>query len=81
MFPYQNYHIDHKGWKNFHYHAKDGQHPKTNLLVKKGVNIHIKTNDGMSCLHIAAQNGHLSLCKILINTHNFDVNMTDNEGW
>ena len=81
MFPYQNYQVDHKGWKNFHYYAKDGQHPKINFLVKMGVNIHIKTNDGMSCLHIAAQNGHLNLCKKLVNKHNFDVNMTDNEGF
>ena len=70
-----------KGWMDFHYYAKDSEYPLINDLVKQGSNIHLKTNDGMNCLHIAAQNGHLSLCKTLINTHNFDVNMTDNDGF
>ena len=42
-----------KGWMDFHYYAKGGEYPLINDLVKQGSNIHLKTNDGMNCLHIA----------------------------
>ena len=35
----------------------------------------------MNCLHIASCNGHLNLCKILIDKHKFDLHMTDNDEW
>ena len=35
----------------------------------------------MNCLHIAALNGHLNLCKDLVNKHNFDLHLTDNNGF
>ena len=43
--------------------------------------IYLKTKDGCNCLHIAACNGHLSLCKTLISKHGFDVDVVNNEGW
>ena len=43
--------------------------------------VHLKTDDGFNCLHIAALYGHLNLCKTLVNKHNFDVDMTANSGW
>ena len=49
--------------------------------VYKLADIHMKTKSGVNCLHIAAFNGHLDLCKTLINKHNFDVHMTENEGF
>ena len=41
--------------------------------------IYLKSNNGLNCLHIAAMYGHLDLCKILINKHNFDVHMATND--
>ena len=45
------------------------------------IDIFHETTCGMNCLHIAASNGHLDLCKTLINKHKFDVNMKDSEGF
>ena len=42
--------------------------------------IYCKINDGRNYLHIAAEYGHLELCKRLLVTYHFDGNMTDNEG-
>ena len=44
-----------------------------------GVDIDIKNNYGRNCFHIAAQYGHLDLCKILIDIHNFDIHQNDND--
>ena len=44
-----------------------------------GVDIDIKDNYGLNCLHIAALYGHLNLCKIIIDKHNFDVDMATND--
>ena len=46
-----------------------------------GIDIKLKTNIGETCLHIAAQYGHLGLCKILLDTYNFDKHLATNEGW
>ena len=40
-----------------------------------------KKYDDTNYLHIAAANGILDLCKTLIKEYNFDVNMTDNNGY
>lgn len=46
-----------------------------------GTDINIKTIDGINCLHIAADSGHLNLCKKLINKHKFDAQMANNDGF
>ena len=43
--------------------------------------IYLKYNAGLNCLHHAALNGHLDLCKTLVDKHNFDEHMTDKAGW
>ena len=42
---------------------------------------HRQKRDGRNCLHIAASNGHLRLCKLLLENYNFDLQMTDDDGW
>ena len=84
MFLYQNFDpflADDNGWMQFHHHARNGSYQMIKLLADMGINIHLTTNDGKNCLHIAALNGHLNLCKTLINKHNFDIDMADNEGF
>ena len=72
---------DNDGWRAIHFSARSGCYELVQYFVNMEANIHQKTNDGKNCLHIAALSGHLSLCKTLIEKHNFDVNLTDNEGW
>ena len=43
--------------------------------------IYLKNNNGYNCLHVAALHGHLSLCKILVDKHNFDVHLASNDDW
>ena len=75
------YMTDTGGWTALHYSARNGSYELFKYLAGKVTDIKIKTNDGWNSLHVAALCGHLSLCKTLIEKHNFDVNMTDNEGW
>ena len=72
---------DDNGWTKIHHSAKIGSCEEIKVLADMGMNIHLKTNDGESCLHIAAANGYLTLCKVLTNEYNVDVGMTDKEGW
>ena len=39
------------------------------------------SDDGANCLHIAAPYGNLKLCKMLIDMHDFDVQLTLEKGW
>ena len=69
------------GSKALHFIAENGNYELVIFFIDNGNNILLKTSDGLNCLHIAASDGHLDLCKTLINKHNFDVNITNNEGW
>ena len=69
------------GWTILHYTARNGSYELFKYFTDIGVDIDIKTNLGWNCLHIAALYGHLNLCKKLIENHNFDVHVTDDDGW
>ena len=69
------------GWTPLHYSAKNGSYESVKYFSDMGTDIKLKTNDGISCLHIAADYGHLNLCKTLIKKYNFDVQMTNDEGY
>ena len=73
--------IDDEGWTSLHYSARYGSYKSIKFLVGMGTDINLKTNDGMNCLHIAADQGHLNLCKTLIKKHNFDLEKPDDYGW
>ena len=70
---------DNNGWIQLHHFAKNGSYEYIKSLEDVGINIHLKTNDGKNCLHIAAAYRHLNLCKTLILKHNFHIYMTDNK--
>ena len=72
---------DNDGWTALHKSAEKGNYELFQFLTEKGTDIQLKTKDGQNCLHIATANGHLNLCKTLIEEHNFDVQKTDSEGW
>ena len=72
---------DKRGWTAVHFAAQSGNCRLVAYFVEMGSDIHLKTNDGSNCLHIAALEGHLNLCKILIHKHKVDLHMSDNYGW
>ena len=72
---------DNNGLTPLHWSAVNGSYELVKYFVGTGIDIHFKTNDGRNCLHIAAQQGHLNLCHELIDQHNFDVNIDDNDGF
>ena len=72
---------DCEGLTALHFSVKSGGYELFKLFVENGIDVCLKTDDGKNCLHIAAEFGHLSLCKILIDKHILDVNITDSIGW
>ena len=72
---------DKNGWTALHHSAKSGSYELVTYFTDMGPDIRSKVYGGLNCLHIAAQNGHLKLCKKLINIHTFDVNLPDYDGW
>ena len=73
--------IGNDGWSALHYSARNGSHDLVTYFAEMGTNILLKANDESNCLHKAALNGHLNLCKALIEKRKFGTHTTDNEGW
>ena len=69
------------GCTALHYSAKNGNYELVRFVNDMGMDNHLKVNFGRSCLHISPPHGHSSLCKALIDKHNFDVHMPDNDDW
>ena len=70
-----------KGWTVLHYSAQSGNLDLFEYLLKSGSLLHEKTKNKCNCFHIAASNGHLNLCKRLLENYSFDIFMTDVKGW
>ena len=56
---------DNNGWTAHHFASRNGSYELLTCFADIATNIYLVTNDGKNCLHIAAQYGHLSLCKAL----------------
>lgn len=50
-------------------------------LIDCGAVLGTKDTKGMTCLHLAARQGHPDLIKLLLNTGKFDMNEKDDGGW
>ena len=72
---------DDGGWAALHYSARNGSYELLTYFAEMEADINLKTINGNTCLHLAALDGHLDLCKTLIEKHNLDVHMADNDGW
>ena len=72
---------DNLGWTALHYSVQSGSYELVIYIADMTTDIHLKTSDGTNCLHIAALEGYLKLCRYFLEIHDFDVNMADNEGW
>lgn len=68
------------GYTAINYTVKRGSYELVTYFADSGINIYLKTNKGINYLHIAACYVNLNLCKTLLEKHNFDVHMADNEG-
>ena len=70
-----------RGWTALHFSAEGGHYEVFKFFVDKGISSHLVSDDGVNCLHIAALYGNLNLCKMLIDMHDFDVQVTLEKGW
>ena len=68
------------GWTPLQLCSKNGTCGFFHSLVEMGSDVFLKTNDGANCLHIAAENGNLDLCKMLLEKYDFDIHMKDDRG-
>ena len=73
--------IDDHGWSVLHFVSEDGNLELFQYLIHKVNDVYRPNGDGMNCFHIAAANGHLRLCKVLLETYKLDLQMTDDNGW
>ena len=73
------YMTDNYGYASTHFASSMGSYKLVKFFLEKGTDILLKTECGLTCLHIAAYHGHLNLSKMLVNKHNFDVHLTDNK--
>ena len=72
---------DNGGWTPLHFSIKNGSFDLFKYFLDMGSDIYLKTRNGSNCLQIAASNGHLNLCKTFVEEYNFDVHVTDDNGW
>ena len=73
--------VNNEGWAALHFSARSGSYNLFTYLVNIVRDIRRKTSNGKNCLHIAAGNGYLNLCKMLIEKHYFDPETADYYGW
>ena len=53
-------------------------------LITAGASLGLKSDDGMTALHLAAQNGHLESCHIILGANTRPknhINVKDDGGW
>ena len=72
---------DNNEWKALHFAAKNSSYELVKYILGIEYIINLKTNTGENCLHMTAEFEHLSLCKTLVDTYNFNVHLPNNNGW
>ena len=68
-------------WAALNFAVANGSYKLIKNIAASGIDIHLKTNYGVNCLHKAAFVGHLDLCKALVEMQNFNLDMADDDGW
>ena len=63
-----------------HYAARNDSFELVKFCINMGSDVQGKDNFGQNCLHIATSSNDLKLFEILLNTHNFNMQMTDSNG-
>ena len=65
---------------SLHYCAENGSYVLFKYLVQNGSDVYRKTNEGKSCLHLAAKGGQIDICKILLKKYIFNIHEKDQSG-
>ena len=71
---------DNGGWTALHSSAQSGNYDLFKYIASMISDVYLKDIRGLNCLHVAAIEGHLNLCKTLVTKYKFDVNIADNGG-
>lgn len=66
---------------DIHHCSIKGSYGFFHYLVEMGSDAYLKLKDRSSCLHIAAVNENLNLCKKLIQNYKFHVDIINDDGW
>ena len=69
------------GWTALHYGVQNGNFELLQLLIQNGGDVYYATKDNTNCLHLAASEGHIDICKMFLNGYKFDINAANNDGW
>ena len=72
--------IDHDCYSALLCAANAGYIELFQYLLVEGNDLYRVEKNGMNCLHIAALNAHSRLCKVLLEEHNFDLHLNDDDG-
>ena len=72
---------DNDGWAASHHFLKSGTYELITFFIDMGSDISFIVDDGTNCLHIAALNGPLNLCKIFLDDYHFDLHFTNKNKW
>ncbi|XP_062595771.1 putative ankyrin repeat protein RF_0381 isoform X1 [Saccostrea cucullata] len=79
-YPYLLDITDNNGENVLHAAAIGGNIDLFILLVGKGIDIRSKTNDGKNVLHLCCRNGKMDMCRYLVNTYPYLLNVIDKNG-
>ncbi|XP_062590628.1 uncharacterized protein LOC134252223 [Saccostrea cucullata] len=79
-FPYLLTKINFFGESALHDSVRGGNVELMNFLLKKGLDINDRNNYGKSMLHLCCIEGKIDICKYLVNTYPFLLEVTDNNG-
>ena len=64
-----------------HKSVEEGSYKLLFFFAVIRANVYLKINNRWSCLNIVEVNGHLNICKALVDKHDFDVHFKDNDEW
>ena len=64
---------DDRGWTVLNKAAKGGDLELFQYLIQLGADIYSRTNDNVTCLHIASYHGHLKLCQTMFDLYHHDL--------
>ena len=75
------YMTDYNQYTALHCACESGNLDLSRYLIQQGSNVHSKTKDNKSCLHISVSKGYMNLSRTLFESYNFDIKNANSKGW